>query len=340
MYKNLISVTCASAVEVYRHVLDFITARNGIADYSTSGLGWILHDSRFSVNRDSPTVDDWAVITSPGENGRQALYYRLLYSTLANSIIRTRAGLSWNATSNAWVSGFPTADQSSGPTSGTAFAVWIYGDLDHINIIIGNGSINYGRAFGLLDGTPHSAEVALTTAAVSAGSNVVIPLDVVPPAWTLGDTLYVRSAASIEQVTLAALGAGQITVAALGNTYGAGSAVAGDYAPFVSYSSNFVDTGRTQIGRTGITTDAGQTVMGDAHSTILGAADPDGLGGNVWVADRVKVYNGNYGYYGHHRHLYEASTTGLASGSIYLDAAGNQYRALLIDSRMYLLLEV
>lgn len=198
-YKNLVNVASLSESTVWRHIKDWLTSRNGIADYSTAGLGWTLHDSSFAVNADTPTAGDWVVLYSPGENGKQDLYIRLLYSSLANSIVRINAGLYWNASTNAWVSSFPGSDQTGGPTSGSSFNLYIYGDLDSFSIIIGNGTYLYGRYFGVCDNPMHDPTIAITSGAISSGSNVVASVDAVPSSWRVGVAIFIRDNASIKK---------------------------------------------------------------------------------------------------------------------------------------------
>ena len=339
-YRNLINISCASTAEVFRHTLDFLTSSNGIADYSASGLGWTIYDSQFATSRDNPAADDWVVVTSAGENGKQALYYRLLFSTLANSILRTRAGLYWNASTKAWVVPMSSTDQASGPTTGAAYNLWIYGDLDRINIIVGNGTTNYGRSYGLID-TAHDATIATTTGSVSSGSNVVVPVDAVPASWSVGRAVIVRNSATIERAVIGAISGTNVTLATLANSYAAGARIARDYATLINVGANWIDTGRVQIGRSGLTTDAGQTVASNSDTTTFQAADPDQLNGDIWLADAVKVYSNTYGYYGTWPDVLECSTTGITSGQVLTDEAdGASYRALLVDSKMYLFREV
>lgn len=340
-YRNLVNVSCASITEVFRHVKDFLISRNGIADYSASGLGWTLHDSSFAVDQDNPASGDWIVLYSPGEDGKKDLYYSIKFVALASSILQTRSGLYWNATTNAWVLGYPGSDQSNGPTTGSAFTLWVYGSLDRLYIVIGNGSANYGRAFGMLV-SPHDATTVLTTAAVSAGSNVVVPVASVPASWAVGKAIFVRDNAGIERAVISAIDGLNVTVATLANGYASGATVARDYATFISYGAgSMVGAGRTQIGRSGLTTDAGQTITGgDAPTTIINAADPDLLN-NCHATTRVTAYNASYGFYGYHGDLLVVSPTGITSGNVYVDeATGDQYRALSINSVMYLFREV
>lgn len=340
-YRNLVACACASAGEVWRHTKDFLTSRNGIANYSSSGLGWSLVDSSFAVDADTPTVGDWVVLSSPGEDGREALYYRILYSSVANSILRTRAGLSWDAAAHNWVTPFPSAEQSAGPTAGTSFTVAVYGDLDGFTILVGDGTTWYARHFGRTADTLGDPTVALATGAVSAGSSIVVPVDTVPSSWAVGRAVIIRDEAKIERAVISALGAGAVTLATLANGYAAGARLSGDHVVIITNSTYNLDNFNALVGRGGAVV-PGNLVAARVLSTVLTDADPDQLNGDhATEFVRLGLSSGTniIGLYGRLRNILQVSTVGITAGVVYADEAGGSWRAYTLGASRFLFKE-
>lgn len=339
MYRNLINVGGLDEAGVFRHVKDWLTSRNGIADYSSTGLGWTLHDSSFAVDADTPTVGDWVVITSPGEDGKQALYYRILYSTLAQSILRTSAGLFWNASTNAWVKPMAGGDHAAGPTSGGPFNLYIYGDLDAFTVVVGNGTNFFFRWFGLLADPLYDPAPVTSTGAVSAGSNVVVPVDAVPSWWSAGRAVIIRDNANIERAVISAVGADTVTLTTLAAGYGSGARLAADYPLAMTAGVNNLSTLYAMVARSG-SVGTTTSLSSALNSLLYNYADPDALNSDH-AADQIIYYSSSaQGIYGALPDVLVASVTGITSGNIYQDATGWYWRALREGSNMYLFLEV
>ncbi len=346
-YKNLVNVSCASTKEVFRHLKDWLTKRSGIADYSTAGLGLTVHDYYYAGgNQDAPAEGDWIVFRSAGENGKRSLVFRLLFSSLANGIVRVAAGLSWNATTNAWVVGmYSGQDVPNGPTTGSTFNLSIYGSLDSISIIIGNGSALYGRAIITPDNPMHDDTVALTTSAVSSGSGVVVPVDSVPSSWSVGKSIYVAHDNAQEKTAITAINGLNVTMT-LANSYASGARISRDMVMLESYNNYYLGQMFLLLSHSGVSASSNY-VSTAVNTTLLSSADPDpsnschvpaliDIVGTVAITD---------GYYGTVRDVLRVSSTGITSGKVYQDdATGAQFRALSImeDSTptMYLLREV
>lgn len=341
-YKNLLNVPCSSGAEVWRHLVDWLTSRNGIADYTSLGLGWTLHDSFFAVDQDNPTVDDWVVLSSAGEDGKQGLYWRLLYSTVENGIVRHKSGLYWDASTNAWVSGFPANDVTVGMISGTAFSLWVFGSLDSLSVVVGNGTGLYGAFLGLPARQMYSTDIATTTADVTSGSNVSVAVDVVPEGFAVGVAVVIRSNAAIQLAVISAISGTTITFSSLSSNYPSGSRIAADYSLLISGAGKFLSTMYTQIGRNGTVIPGNSLVIG---ANPLSYTNPDSRN-----SDPLSFFIGIYGslaavkgYYGQIQNVVEVSPTGITSGLVYNDRnTGDAWRALYIDSdaKMYLFKEV
>lgn len=332
-YKNLVNVSCASITEVFRHLKDWLTKRNGIADYSVSGLGWTLHDSSFAVDQDNPSAGDWIVLYSAGESGKQDLYLYIKFVALGSGIIQTRAGLYWNPSTNAWVQPYPSSDQSGAPTSGSAFNLYIYGDLDGFVIIIGNGASLYGRYFGLLEDTMHDATIAVTGGSVTAGSDKVVTVDAVPPSWSVGKAVFIRDQAAIEKTTISAIDSNNVTLASLVNGYAAGAKIARDYGVFLSSGNNFLNSGFGQINHSGSVGSNNNDMNGSYDTIPPGYAAPDPMNNCHLTAYQLLYDTSPNGYYGRHCNVLNVSSSGITSGTVYTDdATGSSWRALFVYS--------
>ncbi len=79
-YKNLLNIDCADKKEFFCRMRDFICKRNGTYDYSSTGIGWTLHDSSYAVDEDNPAANDWYVICSPGEGGKDDMYFKIAWN--------------------------------------------------------------------------------------------------------------------------------------------------------------------------------------------------------------------------------------------------------------------
>lgn len=345
-YKNLLNVSCSSAQELFRHIKDYLISRNGIANYSASGLGWTLHDSYYAGgNQDAPADGDWVVVYSAGEDGKQDLYYRLVMSSLANSLVRQASGLFWNASTDAWVRSINSgALIANGPTTGSAFTLWIFGDLSSLAIIIGNGTNNYGRYFGLAADTMHDATVATTSGSVTAGSNKVLTLDAVPSSWSVGKAVHIRHTTGAEKTTISAIASNQVTVSSLANGYSSGAKVALDHGVLISSSTGFLYRPLLQISHAGTT--PGTALYSTWPQNLTDYADPDPMSG-YWHTNWVSWYGSDatdpIGYYGRARNIVNVSASGITSGQSYQDESGQWWRALSIielAATMYLFKEV
>lgn len=337
--KNLVNVSCASITEVFRHLVDYLVSRNGIADYTAIGMGWTLHDYSFaSGDLNNPAANDWVVLYSPGENGRQDLYYKMVFTSLAGSIITTTSGLYWDASTNAWVSAYPGTEQAAGPTSGTIFNLYVYGSLDYIIPIIGNGSGLFGRYFGLLADTMYDSTIAITSGAVTAGAGKIVTVDAVPTSWAVGKRVFIRDNAKMERTTIDAISGNNVTMT-LANGYNSGAKIARDYATCITYGTNFL-YGYPQATHAG--TIGGQaSIMTPRYvAETLADAAPDAMN-NCHMTEYSQLSITSGGYYGRHQGLVRVSATGITSGTVYPDDdTGASYRALLVSGIMCLFEEV
>ena len=134
-YANLVSQFCINNSEVFKRVRDFLCKRNGSYDYSSTGIGWTLHDAVYAKDEDAVVFGDYFVAYSPGESGDEDLYVKITY---ASGFINCHVYLYWNASTHTGVTAAGTANNWTNTNSANA-VLWVYGDLDSV-ILIGKYS--------------------------------------------------------------------------------------------------------------------------------------------------------------------------------------------------------
>lgn len=201
MQANLISQVCSGGTgEIFKRIRDFLCKRNGSYDYSTTGIGWTLHDSSYATVETAPAVNDWYVVKSNGEDGDRDLYYRIKWTSAAN--LTVEGYLYWNNVTHTGVSLFSNAENIFGISSGTII-LWIYGNLNYFLPITKVSSSYYGQYSGLLNKTWGNTTVARTISAVVSGLNRTIPLDVLPTTdWDVGKKIFIRDNNHAELITI------------------------------------------------------------------------------------------------------------------------------------------
>lgn len=201
-YANLINQNCTSKAEFFKRIRDFICKRNGSYDYSTTGIGWTLYDSFYAVDENNPQLNDWFVVYSPGESGRENMYCLIKWnSTNAIDVIPY---LYWNTTTNVGVGiyGFPgnywiIADNA------TTLNLWIYGDLNQIALGDFTNVNDYALVFGKIQSLYETETIGYSTSSVTSGSNKVITVDIdLPSDWTVGNKVFIWDIANIELTTI------------------------------------------------------------------------------------------------------------------------------------------
>jgi len=321
-YRNLINVASASIAESFKRIRDFICRRNGSYDYSATGIGWTLWDSSYAVDENAPATGDWFVIKSIGENGKQDLYYRFILNA---STITVYGYLYWNAATNAGIKEFGSPNAiniSSGATT-----LWIYGDLDHVCI----GYVNTSNYLFMM-GAPHQGEgfydnaIAVSSASVSTGSNVVVTVDAVPDTWYVGQKLYHWDTAGLNVVTIAALGAGTVTLATVSAAKLAGNKLSGDIGYFCSNSNALAAVACVADRSTG----AVGAVNLQTSEWAVTVAGTDALNSKRASGDLFLAAAGSA--YGKVPDVKITSATGATHNTPYTDQGGNTWRLLLVYS--------
>jgi hypothetical protein len=207
-YKNLVNQNCVGFTEeAFQRMRDFICKRNGTYDYSTTGIGWTLHDSYYATNEDNCAIGDWFVVKSVGESGKEDLYCRFKWHEADHFSLQ--AMLYWNAGTDTGYKKYPTS---------------------------GN---YYVAAFGCACDLPYDTTVAICSGALNSGSDISITVDIdLPSEWAVNRYLFIRDTAEIDKIKIKTLNAGTKTITAdLAHSFLAGSKLCADLLYHCSYSN-------------------------------------------------------------------------------------------------------
>jgi hypothetical protein len=277
-YANLIAVSCNNPIETFVRFRDFMCKRNGTYDYSTTGIGWTLHDAVYAVNENTISINDYFVMYSPGEDGQRDLYFKVLYKSGYIDII---GYLYWNNTTHAGVQSYGTINNWQNTLS-TNNVMWVYGDLDNF-IGIAKYATNYNAGFGgWMPDSPISQAVTVAPDAITAGSSVAVTFTAVPGEWAVGTKLFVRDTANIERVVIAEIAGDIVTFTAFVASYAAGSKFALENTNYVVNSANAAGSIALQIDHAGTKNSA----VNPDNSMVTGPASGDSLSGK-YTAKRI-----------------------------------------------------
>lgn len=333
MYRNLVGIQCANRAEVFKRFRDFVCSRNGISDYTSTGLGWTYHDYSYAVDENTISINDWFVIYSPGESGKEDLYFRCTY--IAN-YIKIEGFLYWSAPANVGVQQYNTSNNFN-ILDADVPVLWIYGDLDFIIAISRQTSVSatfYHCMFGKGTNTRYSDEVVTSASAITAGSNVVIDVGTVPSSWYVGMRLFIRDNARIDRTVtgITAKTASTVTIT-VENNYQAGAKISADICYscpganlFSSARFNLIDhAGNKNVSVTG---------WNQADAGLPALAYPEVLNSEHFV---VPIYMGvaASGVLGEAKNIYYRYSSGMTALNVYQDQDGVNYRAFTLASNAY-----
>jgi len=338
-YKNLVRQLCANKKEAFCRIRDFLCKRNGTYDYSSEGIGWILWDSSYAVDEDNPAVNDWFVIYSPGESGKDDIFIRFLWN---NNSIGINAYLSWDPSTHAGSTtyicngstNFTFSETESNPY------IWVYGDLDNV-LLIQDYSVSfyYGCSFGAFDpaDTDQDRETATCSSALTAGSDVSITVDAVPSNWEVGSDLFIRtthtdniSTVKMEVVTIKTISGNTITVD-LVNSYTANCKLCSFLFYSVNYGNTFLATYVIMMNNLGATGANGTTVTNVLPITYF---SPSSFEDRYLITEAV-IHSGNAGSpvaKTPQMYIYNSFVGSLSMEDVMEDVGGGFWRIFLIYS--------
>ena len=320
-YANLLSVDCAENIEFFCRMRDFICKRNGTYDYSSTGIGWTLHDSSYAVDEDNPEEDDWYVIYSPGEGGNDDMYFKIDWG--AATTIEVLGYLYWNNSTHAGVVGTASHHNWLVGAVSDDYILTVAGDLDQV-VCLDEISANTYRAtgFGRLEPVIVADDIALCSASPSSGSDVSIEVDAVPSGWAVGRKIFIRDIAGIEQVEIKTL-VGTTITADLTNSYT--TPKLSEHVGYYNVNGNsyfptglmpLIENNGTAGGNTGL------------NSTFLGVndwTDPEPLNSQYALLD-IHIGHTTYGWLGKLKNVKSVDPTGLTDKDVLEEDDGTEWR--------------
>jgi len=331
-YANLLGVETANRAEVFKRFRDFVCRRNGSYDYSTTGIGWTLHDAVYAVDQDQISINDYFVIKSIGESGNEDLYFKVINIANYISII---GYLYWNNTTHTGVQAYGSG--SNWNVGDTAVPViWVYGDLDAVFLLSrpSNVSVNFvPSSFGILSNPLYDKTVAVSSGALTAGTDVVIDVGTVPSTWRIGDKLFLRDNVRVDRTDagITAKTSSTVTIT-LSYSYNAGVKISQELAYFcnggaqlnATYNVLCSHAGTKGVSYSGITWNSG----------ILGYGYPEVLNAEHLLVPFMLV-NLAIGYAGELPHIYARHTSGLTPLDLHQLVDGTNVRVFNIYNGNY-----
>lgn len=245
-YVNLVNQACADKNEFFCRMRDFICKRNGTYDYSTTGIGWTLHDESYATDEDNVAINDWYVIYSAGEGGEEDLYYKVSW---ISAHIKIEGYQSWDNSTNAGSTNKYNSGNNFSLTEADAKTLWVYGDMSFVSVLNKLTSTDYrlvmfGKSNVVWD--TQTTNIASCSSALTAGSDVSITVDAAPSNWEVGTDLFIRtthndamSTVKIEKARIKTI-VGNVITMDLDNSYTADS----NLSDFLGYIvSNSISAG-------------------------------------------------------------------------------------------------
>lgn len=326
-YTNLINQACTNKAEFFKRMRDFICKRN---DYSPTGIGWTLHDAVYAVNENSPQLNDYFVVKSDGESGRDNMYILVKW---ANNYILFQGWLYWDNSTHigtqyygSYTAGLTMAETISNPQ------LWIYGDLNAVFIgemISANG---YSGYFGKLQSVNETEDIGYCSSSISAGNDKSITVDIsLPSDWIVGAKVFIWDNIKIEVATIKTVNTGTKTITVdIVNNY------TGTFR--ISRFLGYVSTSTTNLNLYALCSKAG-TLTANIGTyvvvTIMAYIDQMNTPNRHILASCYIATTG--GIYGKLRNIYQTSSiTPLVHKDIFIDIGNNEYRYLHVNSNKYL----
>lgn len=316
-----ITDTTNPAHKIFQHIRDFVCKRNGTFDYSSSGIGWTLHDSSYAVDEDNITNGDWIVLKSTGEGGKEQIYFHLEADT--GLAIKYAGYMYWNNSTHTGVQAFRNPIAVISLTSGYEHFLSLYGDLDGFFVFHEKKTTTsiYGTYTGrLADLVGRSTDIAYPTGALSSGSDVSITVDIALPSdWVVGKKLMIMDEADGEVIEIKTVNAGTKNITAdLTNSYSANARLSRFFPYVVAVGQSGLHTcGFSPIMNVDGTTYAttGLSVVSDAICDYIFPSDYD----QEYYMSPLYYYCGTTGKRGVHGkmpHLFRVDNDYLNHGDI------------------------
>lgn len=318
--------TAANREAAFRYFRDILCSQNGIEDFSSSGFGWSIYDESFAVDAASPQASDWFVAYSTGEEGKDDLFAQI---TFAASYFTIKFWVGWNAVSHTGVN--TIGSLNIGVAALTDFAFNLYGNKDYFIPMFHDANYLYGFYFGKLDSF-YDDTIAVCSSDLTAGSDVSITVDAVPPSWKVGGRIMIKDQADIEIITIKTLDGNTIT-ADLTKSYTANVKLAQTFQLVFPTSSTFTNNFGSMIDHSGARNQAA-TLYRQTFNTKVDPdkLDDDYIGTYVWLIPADTMAGSLKG-------LVYVGSNGLTTGDAFIAGDGSTWRYFDLYSGMYCFLK-
>ena len=339
-YANLVGLICASKQELFCRMRDFVCKRNGTYDYSSTGIGWTLIDSSYAVDEDNPQLNDWFVVASAGEGGKDHMRCKIVWSY---NNIGLSFSLAWDSVSHTSSTSIGYSNASQVNETEEDKLLFIYGDLDFITILSPIIASSYTDMRGMLFGKlnyPYArigGDIAVSSAPVLSGSDVSITVDTVPDSWEVGREIFIWTNTDIpadvklEKTTIKTL-SGSVITCDLINAYVAGFSLSTSMGYYAQTSSSFLSCSALIDMNGGVS--AGASYVGYNTSFMSSIMSP-GSYEDRWGLTPVTVA-ATTGVLGTIPNTYILNTGQLSLLDVLEDVDGNIYRYIKVYSNRYL----
>ena len=243
-----------------------------LKDFLVTTCGWTLHDDGSALS------DPYYVLKSVGESGMEDIYIQFINDS-SSDCISVKGYLYWNAATHTGVKVVFSSGATVISTRDSAqFLYWLYGDLDHVCVVTKITATYYLQYSGIIK-RYWSGAVAITQAAVNAGSNVGIQVSDAS-LFNTGSYYIIKDDANIERVQVISRDTGStpntVTVATLAAAYASGAKVGEDPQPVIIGRNNMPGNFYALNKWNGYSSATGQAGnCGTNRATFAGYADTD-----------------------------------------------------------------
>ena len=297
---------CANTADMFAKINTFLVTT----------VGWTLHDDQ------SGAATPYRVYRSPGEASVGFRYLQVLL--VSTTFVNFRMYRFWDADTHTGTYQVGQTSTTQGILGATSeFVVFFMGDLDNFFVVIKISDVY--RIAGMAKLTTLYADgTAVTTDAVSSGSDVVIPVDddsfFEEGFYEIANTNSATGATEIVEVTN--VGVGEITVATLANNHPAGAIISKQAIPFALFNHT---TNADVVFTFRINDTAGTTaVSGTSAAPATAVLSPDAIEAKFQLWPGWVYYPTDNMVYGHPSVIFKISTTDLSSEDL-ITVNGTEY---------------
>jgi hypothetical protein len=335
-YVNLVNQNCVGFTEeAFQRMRDFICKRNGTYDYSATGIGWMLHDSHYTVDEDNCQIGDWFVVKSVGDSGDEDLYFKFKWHEADH--INIQGMLYWNVGTDTGYKKYPASETTDilMCDDDLAFLVWIYGDLNQVIIITKPTTTYYGALFGCARDLPYDTTVATCSGALNSGNDISITVDAVPSEWAVDRYLFIRDTAEIDKIKIKTL-VGNVITADLAHNFLAGSKLCADLLYMGPYNNRFDQYQYCLINHAEVEA----TLVIKITSAIPSYCDPDEMNDEP-IGESISLAYSSIGYMGKLWNIYEIANDvpGVSSEDVYTDLDSVNWRVFTLYNNFWAMIK-